>query len=245
METITIPAARDSYLSQVQDTTNFGAGTFVVHDVMYAGGTKTQWRRGIVNFDVSALAGGAQIIAAKLVRELTVIVNPGRQAILSRCTRPADWLENEVTWTWYRVGAAWTHGGGDYDDAGPPAAVTYTEAASTGVHELPGLAAFVTDALANRGGIVSLITRLADEDPDVTTQYGWHSREAGAQGWRLVIDYVPFSEPGHRSLVAGPLAAGEGSMRPAQPAGAMRPARPGRPARPAPPSGHASVRRMS
>ena len=200
MATLTVPATIDSYMSEAQRTTNFGAAPYAIHDVFYVGGAKIQWRRGIGNFDVSELAG-ATIDSAKLVRGVLYLVNGGYQAILSRCTRPADWAEHEVTWEQYRAGVPWTIVGGDFDDTGPPAALRYTEPSDLGEHEVPGLEPFVTDALENRNGMVSLITRLANEAPGVSTQSGWHTREAGSQGWRLIIDYSPAvpPSPGRRS----------------------------------------------
>lgn len=237
MATLTVPATIDSYMSELQGSTNFGASSYAVHDILYAGGTKLQWRRGIANFDVSDLAGAA-VNAAKLVREISYLVNGGQEAILSRCTRPADWVEYEVTWGQFRLSSPWTNGGGDFDDAGPPASLTYVEPLGSGEHEIQGLAPFVTDALENREGIVSLITRLAHEAPGVSTQYAWDSREVGSRGWRLVVEYTPYASPspGRRSARRSRLAAGRAAarpIRPATPAAVSEPARPRAP-RPAP-----------
>ncbi|KKK66529.1 hypothetical protein LCGC14_2963180, partial [marine sediment metagenome] len=110
-----VEAGIDSLISGVQNNMNAGSHDSIIHDVVYGGGEKLQWRRGIANFDVSALAG-AIINSAKLVREIVNITTPGQLAILSRCTRPADWVELEVTWDNYKVGGAWTLVGGDFDD---------------------------------------------------------------------------------------------------------------------------------
>ena len=190
MAELTVDATIDSFMSETEADGNNGDQDFMVHDVVYSGEMKLQWRRSIVNFDVSALAG-ATINSAKLTRHIWSITNGGQSARLSRCTRPADWTEGGVTWNKYDGANSWTNGGGDVDDTGPPAKVDYTEPTATGDHDVTGLEAFVTDALDNRANIVPLITRLVDEDPGVTTQYAWRSIEYGSDIWRLVIDYTP------------------------------------------------------
>jgi hypothetical protein len=90
----------------------------------------------------------------------------------------------------------WTLVGGDFDDTGPPAVITYTEATGTGSHEILGLKPFVEDALDNRDGIVSIITRLTDEAPETDTQYVWASKDYGSDIWHLVIDYTPAAVAG-------------------------------------------------
>ncbi len=235
MPSLTVVASIDSYITPVQPNANFGADTSVIHGVLYAGANKVQWRRGIGNFNVSALVG-AVVLSAKLVREVTSVIGAGGVlARLSRCTRPADWVETQVTWNNYRNGSPWTNGGGDFDDATPPK-IDYAEPSATGAHEVPGLKPFVDDALANRGGLVSIITRLVGEGPGVTQEVSWRSREQGSSGWRLVVEYeVPnagrrsASPPAHRG--ARPARA----VRPATGAQAgtgVRPVRLGRVARP-------------
>lgn len=224
MPTLTVPVTIDSFISGVQTTTNFGALTYIVHGVVFLGGEKFQWRRGIVNFDVSELAG-ATIESAMLVRTITSISGAGGVgARLSRCKRAIEWTENGVTWNAYDGVNLWTAGGGDFDDA-TPVKIDYDEPSTTGDHEIAGLGSYVEDALQSRGGIVSLITRLQDEDPGVTQELLWSSKEQGANGWRLVVEYARVS-PGRRS--AGRTERSAGARR----AMAGRPAPVGRPARP-------------
>ncbi len=195
MATLTVQADIDASMEQAQPDHNYGFQEGVGHRLQYAGEAKVSWRRAIGNFDVSALAG-ATINSAKLVREVSNIVNPGVEAKLSRCTRPSTWTEGGVTWNKWDGTTDWTTAGGDFDDPGPPGAITYTEPSSTGEHEILGLKAFVEDALDNRGGIVSIITRLWDEDPEVHTEYSWRSKEYGSNIWRLVVDYTPAGPAG-------------------------------------------------
>lgn len=204
---------------------NYGGAQALRHIVLYAGETKTTWERAIVDFDVSELAK-ATIIAAKLVRDISSLASgDGPEAKLSRCTRSGAWVESEVTWLSYTSGADWTNAGGDFDDTGPPAAVTYSEPATVGEHEIAGLLPFVEDAIESWGGIVSLITRLSDEDPGVDTAAEWFAK-GHLQSWRLVVEYAP-PDPGRRSrptrTPVGP------SRRPHPPASAatrMAPTRP-------------------
>jgi len=227
---LTVYATTDCYLSGVSKDTNYGAGPYALSRILYGGGTKVAWERSLGNFDVSELAG-ATITAAKLVRRVWSITGPGgHQAFVSRCTRPADWVENQATWNQYKSGSNWTTAGGDFDDT-TPGKITYTEPTATGDHEIAGLGPYVEDALANRNGIVSLHLRLADEDPDVDQGAAWRTKEYGSDVWRLVIDYDdPLSpDPGRRSFARTTRDRSAWPARPAAPASGARPARSTRP----------------
>ncbi|MDP3768699.1 MAG: DNRLRE domain-containing protein, partial [Dehalococcoidia bacterium] len=184
-------ATKDSFMSATpasEKSINYGALTVVEHGIDYAGPDKSVWRRALGNFDVAPLSGRT-INSAKLVRRMVFIAGSPVSARVSRCTRPADWVESEVTWLNYKSGSAWTAGGGDYDDV-TPVKVDYTEASGNGEHEITGLAAFVTDALNNRSGIVSVIMRLVEESPGVDQYYQWRAKEYGGRDrWRLVVDH--------------------------------------------------------
>lgn len=235
MAELTVEADRDSYMDLVGPTVNYGGNSAIQLGKQFIGESKSRLDRAIGNFNVDELAG-AIINSAKLVREIVTVTNGGVDATLSRCTRPADWVELEVTWDDYRSGNAWTGGGGDFDDTGPPAVITYTEASATGIHEITGLEDFVEDALDNRGGLVSIILQLADEDPDETTRFQWWSKDKGSDIWRLVIDYT-LPDPGRRSIGRRPFAPGApvigpaSAARPARTASGVAPARPRRPRR--------------
>ena len=228
MPELTFLPVRDSKMQGTPEFAkqlNYGSALTLRHIVLYSGETKTTWERTIVDFDVSGLAG-ATIIAAKLVREITSVVSgAGPEAKLSRCTRAGEWVESEVTWLRYKSGADWTIVGGDFDDTGPPAALIYNEPTVTGEHEIDGLSPFVEDAIENWGGIVSLITYLVNEVPNVDTGAAWKAL-GHPQSWRLVVEYAP-PDPGRRSrptrTPVGP------SRRPHPPASAatrMAPTRP-------------------
>ena len=236
MAELTVEANIDAFIEGlIAPDLSHGLAESCQQHITYLGGAKALWSRTIGNFDVSALAG-RPINSAKLVREIHVLTNGGFSAILSRCERPADWVEDQVTWNEYSNGNAWDNSGGDFDDAGPPAKITYTEAPATGTHEVTGLKDFVEDALANRSGIVSIITRLADENPPVSTGSQWRSKEHGSDVWRLVIDFE-VTNPGRRGLRRTAHAPGvparrpAGVARPARTASGVAPARPSRPRR--------------
>ena len=217
---------RDSKMQGIPEfaqALNYGGAPTLRHIVLYAGGGKSTWERTIVDFDVAQISE-AKILGAKLVREITLLSNGGHQAKLSRCTRPGEWVESEVTWLRYKAGADWTDNGGDFDDTGPPAVLTYDEPTITGEHEIGGLLAFVEDAIESRGGIVSLVTRLSDETPDVDTGASWFAK-GHAQSWRLVVEYTA-PNAGRRSI---PRSTKRGSTTPRAPS---RPAHPHASARP-------------
>ena len=147
MPQLIVEAVIDSIMNQRSPNTNYGANPAITHQVTYDIGGKLAWYRSIGNFDVSVLAG-ATIVDAKLVREVYSISSPGSDAVILRCTRPSRWTEGGVTWNSYDGVNNWTNVGGDFDNDNPEP-ITYTEPLVAGTHEVPGLAVWVEDALAN------------------------------------------------------------------------------------------------
>jgi hypothetical protein len=191
--TVEITPTIDSFLSGIGATqdVNFGTELYCVHRATYLGGLKLSWNRAIANFDLNVI-DPKTINAASLHRYMFDIINPGGvQAVLMRCTRPDEWTELGVTSKKYDGVGSWVTFGGDVDEVGPPAKLTYTEATATGWHSITGLKPLVEDALANRAGILSIITRLNDENPLVNHQFAWRSREYGSNIWYLEVDYDP------------------------------------------------------
>ena len=204
---------------------NYGGAQALRHIVLYSGETKTTWERAIVDFDVSELAK-ATIIAAKLVRDISSLASgAGPEAHLSRCTRAGDWVESQVTWLRYKSGADWTDAGGDFDDTGPPAALTYNEPTAAGEHEIGGLLPFVEDAIESRGDVVSLITRLADETPDADTGATWFAKDH-PQSWQLVVEYAPPDRGRRPTPTRAPVGLRRRPHPPASTAGRVSPMRP-------------------
>ena len=165
---------RDSQMVAIPTSskdTNYGSSLVASFRVAEIGGEKSGLARAIVNFDISPLSSRT-LSAAKMIVVPTV-TDAQVTAIISRCTRPADWVESEVTWNSYKSGSSWTDQGGDFDDTGPPASVNFTTHFPQNTdHEITGLLAFADDALDNRSGIVSLILRLDEEDPDPANTEG-------------------------------------------------------------------------
>ncbi len=232
MAELSAAAVIDAMISQPSPDTNYGANGTCELNIFYLGQTKTGWTRVVANFDVSAIPAGSVISSAKLVRYFNSTSPGGNDEKISRCKRPADWVEGEVTWNDYKLSAPWTNGGGDYDDASPGVLIAALPSGS-GSHETAGLGPYVEDALANRGGVVSLHHRLAAEAPGASRYYIWRSSEFGSDEWRLVVDYEPPAAPsGHESR---PRPSGRSGARPAQPAGGRRAANATRASRPATP----------
>lgn len=189
MSTITIHATIDSYMEGIVGPhVNFGSTVGTAARVVYAGGDKAFLARAIGNFSVSPVAADTINSASLWLYHYTLSGTPS--TYISRCTRPADWVEDEVTWDDYSAGNAWTAGGGDVDDT-TPTKVTFSLAAGSGWQEVTGLKAHVDDAIASRGNIVSLIVRLAGEDPGSSAGHIWRTKDFGSFTWYLTIDYTP------------------------------------------------------
>jgi hypothetical protein len=190
MPELTIVADIDSYMDGHDPDSNFGAGALINMGTVYQGGDKDALNRAIASFDVSQLAGET-ILAAEMRRALTLTAGAGADVTIYRCTRPAQWTENGVTWNKYDGSHDWASAGGDYD-ATTPAPVGYTIPEDAGNHTVAGLKGFIDDALLNRNGIVSIIIRLDDEVPEATQRELWHhgAYPTEALAWRLVVEYV-------------------------------------------------------
>ena len=186
MQTIFV-ATIDSFMDYLNPTANWGTHTEVYQGPLYVAGGKASLYRGIGNFDVSSIASKT-IISAFLRRQLQNAEGAPYDIKISRCTRPSTWTETGVTWNKYDWTNNWTSGGGDFDDT-TPAAVTFTETAP-GNFDIPGLKNHVTDAIANRSNIVSLILRNVDENPGVTKLSLWYSSESTIGTlWSLVVEW--------------------------------------------------------
>lgn len=165
MTTSNFNPTADSWMDYSFPTVNYGSAAYLLMGVKYSGPTKTGLRRPIFRFDVSSLPGGVSITTAKLTLEVIAYDGGGAGSKASRCTRENTWVEGEVTWDDYKSATAWTSAGGDYDDTGPPAAVSFSLPSSNGPFDITGLATQVQDAYDSRSGIYSIILRLDDEDP--------------------------------------------------------------------------------
>lgn len=208
MASTTFTPNADATLDGLDPDSNFGNLSNVRIGTLYSGGEKINLWRAALRFDISSLPAGATITTATLRLWCLNAQGGGGDAILSRCTRPADWLEDEVTWNEYSSGNSWTNAGSDFDDDGPPAAVPFDLAASASYINITGLAAIAQDALDNRAGQLSCILRISDETPEALIWNYYASRE-GSPDPLLLVDYddtgtgpTPSTPTGRRSRIS-------------------------------------------
>jgi hypothetical protein len=188
--------------------------------VQYLGATKAFVRRCLGGFDLFGpaaagrpLAPSDSITAAELLLDVIGVAGPaGWPAAIERLTR-ADWDYTAADWLRYRTGATWTAPGGDV--APPPPAAPFTSPALPGEQVAPGMLAFVTDAIADRGGIVLLRLKASDEAPAQSQWVAYQANLASPTRPRLRVTYVA-AEP---SPIAGP---GGFTLESARPARAER-----------------------
>lgn len=147
----------DSYLNGFEDNDNTNYGTSTDMRVGDYGIPKNTLGRAIINYDISELSGETLVSAKMLLGILSPIFGEDMDCLISRCTRPDDWVETEVTWNDYKDDTPWTVAGGD-KDATTPTPVAFTGPTEVGVSfEISPLLAFAQDALDNRNGVVSVI----------------------------------------------------------------------------------------
>ena len=186
--------------------------------VQYIGGSKGFLRRCLGSFDVFGLAASGRALtpsdtltAAELVLQTLTVIGPtGWGAKVERITR-ADWDYTVADWTRYKVGALWTTAGGDAGT--PPAAVAFTTPAVAGEQVIGGLLAYVTDAIASRGGKVLLRLKADDEAPAQTQWVAYEANLSAALRPRLRVTYVSaepaaIDESGRTTLPGDPAARG-------------------------------------
>jgi hypothetical protein len=220
MPQLTISSSSGSFMNGISPDTNYGASSLVSMGVLVLGGSKAQLNRAIGNFDLSGLPANAFVQAAKMRRTLTLVDPTGHACWIHRCKRPTQWTENGVTWNKYDGVNAWTNAGGDYDTS-TPAPLSYNEPLVAGTHEIFGLTPFVLDAIALRGGVVSVVMKNDVEAPSASQRSIW---QAGAP-WQLVIDYVALA-------LGDPEPPSFGSRSPRAPQRALSPRRPAAPDKP-------------
>lgn len=187
--TTTFAPTADCYLDSVNDTTNFGTTDPILFGL---GDNKTFSRcRGLLLFNVGTIPAAASNVSATLT--LTNAGSPGAGYTngafrLARLAR-TNWIELEATYNQYASGSNWTAAGGDI--AAPPSSVTATPANSganlifTGAGGL-NLAAFVTDAVANQSGLMSV--RIVRTSETVANDYlRFYSRDNGTSSNRPLL----------------------------------------------------------
>ena len=199
------------------------------------GNTKTADRNVIDTFDSLAPDDGlpleetATIVLAELLGNVTTIIGGPYNMLAERLTRP-DYDALTATWTQYKTGSPWTTPGGDF--AATPAGIDVPFPSFTGDGVLStGLAPFVVDALANRGGKLCLHWRLDPVGPQQSQQVTLKAAPlTDSDVTRLRVTYtslLPAAEDNPRGLTlrgAGPAPPADASTA----AKAVQPTRPPR-----------------
>lgn len=168
---------------------NFGGSAVIGELAIIIAGDKVTLQRSIAMWDLRSFIGQT-FSAATLDTYVSTLFDFDATQIISRCTINEAWLEPEVTWNSIRTGTPWDNGGGDFDDIGPPAAITRPNPGAAGYYTLEGLAPFVNDALVNRFGFLSIIGRLTDEDPQFSAGLESVSKE-GLEERRPFLTLTP------------------------------------------------------
>ena len=202
MATYSAYAKIDAHMDLVSKDANYGATASVELGGVFIN-DKSKFMRAIANFDVSALSGRT-IDNAELRMLRSGLSNPGFDATIYRCTRPDGWTEGGVTWNKYDGSSDWTDAGGDFDEVTPtPKAISALP--SPGWNVFTGMKDFVTDAIDNRNGVVSLIIKADDENPPQTAWVSWQANDASIDVWRFVIDHsgAPIGARRERGFIRG------------------------------------------
>ncbi len=132
-----------------------------------------------------AFDAGTQVNSAELLQNIETLMLPSFTEKLDRVTR-ADWDYLTATWNQYKAGSNWTSIGGDVD-AVTPGELSYASPGGYGDFAIAGLGPYVSDAIANRGGLVLLRTNHATENSGITQ---FHTCATSASGRpRLRVDY--------------------------------------------------------
>jgi len=140
----------DTYIASNSTGSNYGTITSVYTG--YSGGI----RRTLIRFNISSIPAGSVITLATA----SLYCSNGNASVsnmLYRCTKA--WTESGATWNKYDGTNAWASAGGDWD------ASLYSNALVPVTSQWSDFNAkdLVTDALANRSGILSLIMKDSNE----------------------------------------------------------------------------------
>jgi len=196
MATYSVVADIDSTMEATNPDLNSGSNALLGCTLFFIGGDKIVFTRTILNFDLSGFPGDwDDVTAAKLTVDVAERFNTGKQVDFNRCTRPADWVESEVTWNDYKSATAWTAAGGDFTVTDQ---VITTVPVATGVLDITGFLVLVQDAHDNRADILSLIQKFNDEADDDDSRFMNLRSSEATTGTKptLVITFGVESVPG-------------------------------------------------
>lgn len=242
MTVATFQPVGDTYIDKFDANANFGTQPFHVGK-LGLGGSKSSLTRGLMAFDLAALAGlYASLDSAELFFHWGVTEPIQTAAKIVRCRRA--FTELGATWNKWNGTDAWTTAGAvdttnDIDIVTPPI-VAFNVPNPPADQTITGMLGFVQDAVDLRSGFVRIRVAMDNIDDDGLKNGGdASSREAPSQQFRplLTITYTPLIAPqppdlGRRSDRARILGRGSRPARPARAAGAAQPARPTRPGGP-------------
>ena len=187
-KSVTLPALADTYLAQLNPTTNYGTQE-LLRTYDFAGALQ----RPILAFDLPSYVGSLgieEIVSAsfRLYYYSYGSYNPKGKTVWACALTQDGWVETQATWNIYKTDNNWTTAGGDY---------TEVDKASTTVPTSYGWMTWdVTDIVLDAFGgddEVHLLVRMANEaQGSVTTSTTtWYSRESSQTTLRpqLVITY--------------------------------------------------------
>lgn len=183
------PSSKDTYLNYPFPTSNYGTATsiFISEGNIYT-------KRGILEFDISALPSGVTILSALLklyYHWAAGASSTGKTTWAYKLTRN-DWVEAEATWNIYKTGSNWTASGGDFVTSSP----------SGGSDIVPvefgwmewDVADVVEDAIdVESWSVVELLVKFATDTVGAESRIDFYSKEySGDTSLRpkLVIEYI-------------------------------------------------------
>lgn len=178
-------AGKDTYLQSSTPTTNYGTNATLIFGNLFG----TVYRT-LIEFDISDIAAGSTISAAKI----TFTINTGVNTVAGHVYRllRSDWVEAEATWNIYKSGNNWTTAGAGstVSDHTTTDGVAFSNGANSGTFDITGLATLAQDALDNRSG--KLILLIKDDVENDTTYKEVRSSDFGTASARplLTVDYT-------------------------------------------------------
>jgi hypothetical protein len=227
-----IPTA-DAYMDGKHVDTNY-PNTTINAGKHYTAGAKDLIGRGLIKFDVSALAGLYQSIDAAQLELFVDFASAVMAGHIHRVRRA--WTENGVTWNKWNGTDLWTAAGADdttndRDDT-TPGTVAFNAGSINNWQTISGMLGYVTDAITNRANIVNILLQGDDETDDGINHYVfWREREHTNFEPVLRVTYTPIvvTEPARRASIRTQGGRPARPAAPDRPAAAARPFTPGRP----------------
>ena len=154
MTLLSVTPTADCRISGVNTSANDN-GDNISSFVLVIAETKAEWLRGLMRFDISAIAG--ETITAVEMRLGVIAGFALVDHLIARIdTNTNTWVESECTWDDYKTATAWDSGGGDFTTTNQ---FTDTNQPSSGTWTIPTNSDFVAQlqtALDSDSGIYSV-----------------------------------------------------------------------------------------